>query len=466
MLESSKKKEKGVVVAVGDRVEGFDELLHKIKPKAVGFLIYTKKGFENATNLARSYFPQTRNCEYGTIHDTEKKLDFFSKMHRLINFIERDNFADLETISVRTENLEVLVQCAVCAHQARTRLTVLHEKSVFLLDFHEARLIDSLHSITRAFNLHQYAEVLEEISMVRKDFKTSKIKIYFKFLESLADAYASWDDRVFPDASTKLQQTIAQLGENADDFGKMGSEYQEQLTIQIAFIKKLCSEKPVLRYLFGTIDALCNGIRRYEKGDFLVGLLTIANSIEYSLRSRLLMKGYDIEKPSKLSKHLLKEHPEKAKEYLMSVRKFSIDQKSLQMNKGEIVATIKPTFTHKPGFIDMLGLLKFLEDELFAKLSPMIETSATDSFLSLKELNTLRNKVVHNMAAVEKNQVEEALKLARYVIDKFIDVVSVEYPSQMPTESREETKLQVLERQASHISLDYRELIKTLFGWV
>jgi len=464
-MKSSKEKTKGVIVVMGDKVEGFSELLNELKPTVVGFLIYTKNGFENVINLAQNYFQETKNCDYGTIHDTEKKLEFFSKIHRLINFIEKDNLADLETISVATENFEMLAQCAVCAHQTRTRLSVLDEGKIFHVDSHEARLLDSLYSITRAFNLHQYIEVLEEISTVRKDFRNAKIRLYFGFLKSLAEAYASWDDRLFSVTTAKLQQTLTQLQENADDFGKMGLECQKQLATQQAFIEKLRKGQHALRFLFGTTDALCNGIRAYEKGEYLVGLLAIANSIEYSLRSRLLMKGYNIERQGRLSKRLLKEYPRKAKEYLISLREVSIVKSSLKVDNDRLIATVKPGFTHKPGFIDMIGLLKFLNDELYDKLSPVIGDSSESSFLTLKKLNTLRNKVVHNMGSVEKDQLEEAMKLARYVVEKFIELASVKYPSQIPIETQEETKLQILERQASHVSLNYEELIKTLFAW-
>ena len=466
LMESSKEKPKGVIVVVGDKVEGFNELLGKLKPQAVGFLIYTKKGFENAINLAQNYFPGTKTCDYGTIHDTEKKLEFINKMHRLINFIERDNLAELETISVGTENFEILAYCAVCAHQTRATLSVLDGGKIFYVDSHEARLLDSLYSITRAFNLHQYTEVLEEISTVQKDFKTAKIRLYFGFLKSLAEAYTSWDDRLFSVTTTKLQQTRTQLQENADDFGKMGLEYQKQLETQEAFIEKLSKKQHALRFLFGTVEALCNGIRGYEKGEYLVGLLAIANSVEYSLRSRLLMKGYNIERPSKLSRRLLREYPKKAKEYLISLKEVSIVKRTLKVDNDRLVGTVKPGFTHKPGFIDMIGLLKFLNDELYDKLSPVIGNSSDSSFLTLKKLNTLRNKVVHNMGSVEKDQLEEAMKLARYVIEKFIELASVKYPLQIPPETEEETKLQALERQAIHISLDYKELIKTLFAWI
>lgn len=465
-MELSVQKAKGVIVVVGDRVEGFSELLDELKPTTIGFLIYTKKGFENAISLAQNYFPEVKNCDYGTIHDTRKKLDFINKLHRLVDFIERDNLADLETISVGTENIEILAYCAVLAHQTRTRLSILDGGKIFSVDSHEARLLDLLFSITRAFNLHQYTEVLEEISKVRKDFKTSKIRLYFGFIESLAQAYACWDDRLFSPTLNELQETLTQLRENADDFGEMGLEYQEQIAIHKAFIEKLSQGQLALRFLFGTIDALCNGIRGYEKGEYLVGLLAIANSVEYALRSRLLMKGYDIERPSKLSRRLIKDHPGRAEEHLISIGKMSIVRTSLKVDNDKIRATVKPGFTHKPGFIDMIELLGFLNDELYEKLSPMIGDSSDSSFLTLRKFNTLRNRVVHNMGSVEKDQLEEAMKLARHVVETFVELASVKYPSQIPPETEEESKLQVLERQAIHISIDYKELIKALFAWV
>ena len=133
-MELSVQKAKGVIVVVGDRVEGFSELLDELKPTTIGFLIYTKKGFENAISLAQNYFPEVKNCDYGTIHDTRKKLDFINKLHRLVDFIERDNLADLETISVGTENIEILAYCAVLAHQTRTRLSILDGGKIFSVD--------------------------------------------------------------------------------------------------------------------------------------------------------------------------------------------------------------------------------------------------------------------------------------------------------------------------------------------
>jgi len=246
-----------------------------------------------------------------------------------------------------------------------------------------------------------------------------------------------------------------------DDFSHVFNYFISKLESNIAFLEMLPNGQPAL----AAIDAFFNGHRRYDAGDDLVCILTLANSVEFCLRARLLAKEYNPDDASRLNRSLLANFGNRAQEFFVEKKHFRISNFSMNESKSS-ETMVTPGFSHKPGFVDLLNILEFIDDEFFNEIAPVIEAPENPSFLSVLQLNTLRNKIVHRMGKVHDEDLPKAISLMEFIIERFLNRLLLDYPEIFPQLRLDDTESLVSQASKfeTYVRLNLRDLAVGIFS--
>lgn len=433
----------GLAFVVGDSSSGFSHLLSR-KPSVAGFVGIGNKGINNALSLAKSTYPDLLRCKFEALPESPESRQLLACLNSIENFITRDSSCTFEGICVSNENFQTLTLCAIRAHQVRVPLFVVHDQEINELDFRDARLAETVVELVPLFNLHQYQEVLEKIQKTTKEYRRAKVRTYFQMMSLLAEGYQSWNERNFAESKSKLEQAMKVIRDSSEDFRGIGETLIGELGKNLLFLESLLANGRRLSFT-SPVDALYGGVRRYEMADYLMALITLANAIEFIFQLRLAEHGLHVESPSDLNKALKKKLGSAADEYFSSKRKY-----------GGPYGEVRLGFSYKPGFMDMIDLLKLVKDPLIDKLSGLIERDENKdgSISSVVALNNLRNRIVHKMGEVTRDQVEQSIRLVEVFVEEFVKLTA----EKMPLNVRNgDDILGTLEPYARHISLDARD---------
>jgi hypothetical protein len=457
-METDKK---GIILILGDSIDGFSEALLETNPQAFGFLCYTNQGLAKSTEFIRGAGIDLSCCQFEVIHGLSDKKEFFRKSAALADFLTNQCRAEITSIYVSADNLEALALAAVVAHQNQTVLRVYDRKVPLVIDSSSAMLLNFLSTIVKEFNLFHYRDVLTDIDTIRPKIKSSKGKVYVSFLATLAQAYHDWDCRRYSEACKGLKKARELLESNKDDFSHIYDYFRSKLQWNIDFLERLSKYQAVL----GAIDAFFNGNRRYDAADNLVCILALSNSVEFCLRARMLTRNYDPDDFSNLTKSLIDDFRERAREFFIKHKIFHV--KAFYPSKEESVnAVVIPGLSHKPGFLDLLQILELIEDEFFKEIAGIVNAPENADYMGIMQLNTLRNKVVHRMGSVDDEDLHKAIKLTEYVIEKFVYLMAVENPEILPTlklDGSDSLMLQIA-KYATHARLNLRDFTRGMFS--
>jgi len=457
-MESSRK---GIIFVIGDSFESFSEIIHETNPQAFGLLCYTNQGLAKSTEFLKNNNIDLSCCRFEVVQGLIDKREFFRKSSSLIDFLIYHCKAEVASICVGDRNLEALALAAIVAHQTHTMLRIEDSTVHLKLDSGGAMLVDSLSSIVKEFNLFRYKDVLVDIERISPKIRSSRGKTYVSLLYKLALANYDWDCRRYAQACSTLKEAKDLLEGTRDDFSHVYEYFKTKMQSNIEFLEKLSQNQAIL----GGIDAFFNGNRRYDAADNLICVLALANSVEFCVRARLISRKYDPDDISKLNKALKRNFGDKAKDFFIRQKIFHVDKFDPEKDQDRN-ATVSPGFSYKPGFADLLQVLRLVDDNFFKDIAGVIDAPENQDYLSIKQLNSLRNKIVHRMGAVSEEDLPKAIKLAEYVIEKFLARISVDSPRVFAQVSPKNPDSLVLQasRYANHISLDLRDITLGVFG--
>lgn len=453
--------QKGVILIIGDSVDNIAQLVEQIDPQAFGFLCYTNLGLVTSTKFCRDQRIDLSCCTFEVIHNLSESKEFLRKSTALTDFLRNHLKAEIVAVCVSTENPEAFALGAILAYRIQTALHIVDQANHLIVDPREAILVDALSVIVKEFNLNHYNDALVDIEEISSKIKSSKGKTFISLLMKLAGAYYEWDCRRYAEACTYLKEAKELIEATKDDFTHVFDYFMSKLDLNIAFLEMLFKGQPAL----AAIDAFFNGNRRYDAGDNLVCILTLANSIEFCLRARLLAKKYNPDDASKLNRSLLANFGDRAKAFFVEKKCFRISNFSLDEAKSsETVVTLG--FSYKPGFVDLLDILKLIDDEFLKEIAPVIDTPESPAFLSVVQLNALRNKVVHKVGTVNDEDLPKAIKLVEYVIEKFLNCLAIDFPEVFPQLKLDGTESLISQASAfeSYIRLNLRDLAIGMFS--
>jgi hypothetical protein len=453
--------QKGIILILGNSVDGIAQIVRDINPQSFGFLCYTNLGLAKSTEFVKNLGIDLSCCRFEVIHNLSENREFFRKCTTIIDFLRNLCRAEIAAVCVTTENMEALALSAVLAHHIQTVLHIADQAIHLVVDSREVILVDSLSTIVKEFNLFHFKDALEDLEKISSQMKTGKGRAYVFLLTKLASAYYEWDCRRYVEAHKFLKEAKELLEITKDDFFHVYNYFEAKLTANISFVERLSGGQPAL----GAIDAFFNGNRRYDAGDNLICILALANSVEFCLRARLLAKNYDPDDFSKLNQSLMVNLGEKATRYFVKKKHFQVN--NLSPNEAECSkATVTPGFSHKPGFIDLLEILELIDDEFLKDVVGIINAPENPAFLSVMQLNTLRNKIVHRMGTVHDEDLPKAIKLAEYLIEKFLSRLVIDYPEVFP-QLRQDGSDNLISQASefeTFIRLDLRDITVGIFG--
>lgn len=453
--------QKGVILVVGNSIDEIAKIVGPMSPQSFGFLCYTNIGLAKSTELAKNLGIDLSCCRFEVMYDISENREFFKKCTALIDFLRNHCMSEIVAVCVSAENLEALALGAILAHQTQTVLHIVDQAKHLVIDSGEAIFVDSLSTIVKEFNLFHYKDVLADIEKITPEIRSSKGKAYLSLLTKLANAYSDWDCRRYAEACAYLKEAKEFLETTRDDFSYVYDYFVSKLKANIDFLERLSGEQPAL----SAIDAFFNGNRRYDAGDNLICVLALANSVEFCLRARLIAKNYDPDDSRKLSRSLLVNFGEKAKEYFVKKKHFHVDDFS--MNEGESCrATVTPGISHKPGFVDLLQILELIEDEFFKEIAGLVNAPENPAYLSIMQLNKLRNDIVHKMGTVDDEDLPKAIKLVEYIIERFLSRVVIDIPRIFPMlkQHGSENLISQASEYETYVRLNLRDITVGIFS--
>jgi len=451
----------GIILIIGNSACDISQIVRQINPQAFGFLCYTTQGLAKSTDFIKTAGIDLSCCRFEVIQGLAEKREFFRKSTSLIDFLRNHCKAEVAAVCVGTENLEALALAAIVAHQNQAILRVDDPTVHLVIDSGGAMLVDSLSAIVKQFNLFHYRDVLADIENIGPKIKSSKGKVYISFLTKLASAYYDWDCRRYSEACSRLKEVQELLQSTKDDFSHIYDHFTSKFQFNIEFLEKLSGDQTAL----SSIDAFFNGYRRYDAADNLICILALANSMEFCLRARLVAKGYDPDDFSKLNKSLLQDFGENARKFFIEKKQFQMDTFDLDKSKS-YNAIVTPGLSHKPGFMDLLQILEFMGDDFFKEIAGVIDAPENPDYMSIIQLNTLRNRIVHRMGTVTEDELPKAIKLAEYVIEKFLSRMVLDNPKLLPRlkHGNAESLMLKISEYATHVNLNLRDIILGVFS--
>jgi len=453
--------QKGIILIIGESVDNIAQIVEQINAQTFGFLCYTNLGLATSTEFCRDQGIDLSCCQFEVIRDLSESREFFRKSTALTDFLRNHCRAEIVAVCVSTENPEALAFGAILAHHIQTVLHVVDQNKHFVVDSREAILVDALSTIVKEFNLNHYNDALADIEGISSEIRSSKGKTYISLLMKLASAYNEWDCRRYAEACNHLKEAKELVEATKDDFFHVFDYFTSKLQSNITFLEMLSNGQPAL----AAIDAFFNGNRRYDAGDNLVCILTLANSVEFCLRARLLAKKYDPDHSSRLNRSLLANFGNQAQEFFVEKKHFRVNNFSMNESRpSETIVT--PGFSHKPGFVDLLNILEFIDDEFFNEIAPVIEAPENPSFLSVLQLNTLRNKIVHRMGKVHDEDLPKAINLMEFIIERFLSRLLIDYPEIFPQLKLDDTESLVSQASKfeTYVRLNLRDLTVGIFS--
>lgn len=416
---------------------------------AIGILATTNGGLRAALELARAARPDGDNYKIDSGSPAGNKREFLSRFQSLQDFLTDQTTCKVVGVYVAPDNLNLVALCAVRAHQMHVPLKLVRANRIETIDSREARLVESIEEIVRLFNLHEYDRAATRIVESGSDEGSIRARALFEMLVSLTRSYQLWDDRDFEASKKALYLIRNMIKLNRDDYGDLYRDLHASVGRNITFLRYLSGSQGKVT-LWTAIEALFSGKRRYEVGDNLVAVLALANSAELALMLRLRGYGLNVNDPGQLTKKLRATLGPKADEY------FKADHKMFD-DGGEL----KLGFSFKPGFVDMIGLLRLLNDDYLNALGSLVNQADGRTEFSLVDVNRLRNKLIHNMGMVTRDDVEKCLKTVQVALEKLIELSpSLSEGTALWREGR--NSLLPLNRYAQHVQLNAHAIASAL----
>jgi len=452
---------RGIILIVGNSIDNIAQVVDQMNPQSFGFLCYTNVGLAKSTEFVKNLGIDLSCCRFEVMHNISENKEFFKKCTALTDFLRNHCRAEIDAVCVSTENLEALALAAILAHQTQTVLHVTDQGTHLIIDSREAILVDSLSAIVKEFNLFHFKDALADIEKIIPEIRSSKAKAYIFLLTKLASAYFEWDCRRYAEACSRLKEAKELIETTKDDFPHVYDYFISKLKSNIDFLERLARGQPAL----SAIDAFFNGNRRYDAGDSLICILALANSIEFCLRARLLAKNYDPDDFSKLNQSLRANFGEEAEKFFIEKKHFQVN--NFCPNEAESYkANVTPGLSHKPGFLDLLEILEFIDDEFFKEIAGVINAPENPAYLSVMQLNTLRNKIVHRMGTVDDEDLLKAIKLVEYIIERFLSLLVIDYPEIFPQlkQNGSENLISQASEYETYIRLDLRDITMGIFS--
>lgn len=399
-------------------------LLQSLKLDVGGLLAYTKKGFENCGEIGQTAFTSPEKYVYELASDTDDQK-FLARIYKLHSELSKKFQCSPNMLCMTDENIRLLTRAAVCAHQLGMKMIIQSGTKISEIDSSAAGAIDVLRSFCKMFNSHSYGEALQTLTPLKQALNWSKGSTYLKFLEELCSAYFAWDERHYDQVARNLSDSLLTLTKNLEDFKTLPTDFSGRIKTNSVFVRKLQDTENVKSSMFLCLDGLMSAIRRYERGDLIVSLISFANSIEYALRSRMLVNGCSPERSSQINKILIKKKGEEGRKFLYGGKKISFVNGPEKVPSGNFDVSVKLGYSYKVGFIDMVSILLFLEDKFVISLG---DSARKDGDYTLRWLNTMRNRVVHNMGGASQETVEAIYRFSQSVITTFFDSMKEDFP--------------------------------------
>jgi hypothetical protein len=460
VARNSENLRNGLVLIIGDSIRDPTPIINELKPIAFGFLCYTNLGLSKATELIKEKNIDMSCCFFEHIHGLADKREFFRKCSALLDILQNQCNTKLVALCVDKDNVEALALAAVAANRARSTLQILFENTVLVLDSSESVLLDLLATIVKEFNLSRYKESLIDLKKLNDTARNSKAKSYAGLLSKLALAYLEWDCRRYNEARDSLQNVLELLENTKDDFGHFYDRFKKKINLNIVFLNSLMSNWENL----GALDAFFMGVRRYDAGDDLICILSLANSVEFCCRARLIANGIDPDNYHKINQSLEERIGTAAIKFFVEKRFFHVDN-LCPTSDEPTKAHVTPGLSFKPGFVDVLHILEAMGDNFFKAITGVIEANENEAFLSVLQLNTLRNKIVHKMGAALDKELPKAIILTEYVLEEYLKLLVTDSPSSFPQlkEDPTESLLYQTNDYVAHLRLNFQDLARGIF---